>query len=81
MSNLNESGMFRNTWEGIFDHDVKKYAKKNGMRLAADPKDKRWWYGFYQGDKYPMFKYDSEEFVMYSDYTPIEFSLGRIKRT
>ena len=79
MTTINE-GIFKRRWDGVFPADIQEYVSKNGFELVKDPKNKEILVGFRRGDKEALFRYDTEEYVMYSDHTPLDFSFGRLKK-
>lgn len=77
---INESGTYRYTWDRVTSRDVKEYAKKNGIKLGIDPKNKDLVYGYKESDgkKTPIFTYDEDGMKLYSDHTIAQFRGGRV---
>ena len=73
---LNES-VLRYTWDGVTEDDIESYAKKNNLKLTRDPQHKEYIIATKNGKL--VFRYDEDEYELYSDYTIIELEDGRIK--
>lgn len=74
---LTES-VFRFKWEGITPKDVTQYVKINKLRLMDDPENKEYQIAIRSGNTL-VFRYDPDEYMLYTDYTIIQLEDGKAK--
>ena len=78
---VSESGIHAKTWTGVFPSDIDEYVKKNKLFLYRNKKQPEIVYGVLnKGDKNAIFTYDKDDYVMYSDYAPLDFKLKRVRK-
>lgn len=75
-------GIFRNKWDGIFPADIAEYMDTNNIDVSRDPRHKSILIGTLRGSKSKnaVFRYDRDNYILYSDYTPLDFVRGRVKK-
>jgi len=66
------TSLFAYTWNGVIMHDIKKIVSDNKLKTKrARDKTGDFIYGF--SGKQLVFKYDTEDLELYTDYTLIDF--------
>lgn len=70
--------VFRYTWTAVVPEDVAQYVKVNKLKLMKDLQHPEFQLGLRSGNKL-VFRYDPEEYTLYSDYTIIQLEDGKAK--